>query len=165
MTIEELIEQHLSDPKHKRLVYVFAETEDGPCKIGMSIKPEQRLAQVRSDTKMRDLQIWWLIKHDNASCLEMNAHSVLFQKGLKPFNGKEWFFVSVQEAIEAINKAAEKTTVLKEFWLANPHFIDGTYVRPKPVMPSGENHWARRAYNARMAKLQAACLNPATTNA
>lgn len=154
MNIEELIDRRLSDPKHKRLVYVFAETEAGPCKIGMSIKPEQRLRQVMYDTGMRDLQIWWLVRHDNASCLEMKAHTILFRNKLrnKPWNGKEWFSVSVAEAISALNKAAEKTTVLREFWLANPHFIDGTYVRPKPVMPSGDKHWARQAYNARMLK-------------
>jgi len=80
-------------------IYVM-ESEVG-VKIGISKNPDERLRQITNASGMQ-VSLRHTRDHESAYAVEQNAHKILADKRL---NG-EWFNVTVNEAIAAIDEAA-----------------------------------------------------------
>ena len=144
--IEQKIAERLNDDSYKRAVYVFAECETGPCKIGFSKNPNQRIETIRKTHKMPNLKIFWYRFHQNAPQVEWSIHGAFRKRSL----GKEVFAVTVEEAIQIAEKMVEKIRPVEEFWRKNPQYLDPAF-KPTWNRVSGNKHWARRAKMARLA--------------
>jgi hypothetical protein len=81
---------------YQRFLYVIAASSAGPCKLGTSAKPEQRLRQLQTGHAER-LQVFHLeaVEADRAALLERLLHRDI---GHHRCFG-EWFRLPVAEAI------------------------------------------------------------------
>lgn len=87
-------------------VYVITTDSLYPCKIGISINPIKRLANLQT-SHWRPLQISgyrWCESQADAVKVEAKAHDILTDEG-KALLG-EWFDVRVEKAVEAMEWAA-----------------------------------------------------------
>jgi len=149
--IEQKIAERLDDDRHKRAVYVFAECEAGPCKIGYSKNPDVRVKAVRKTHNMPNLKVMWFCFHQDASLVELYIHSNLAKQSL----GKEIFSVTVETAISVAENMIKKVKPVEQFWRSNPQYLDPNY-KPKWKPVSGDMHWARKAKMARLAAMDKA---------
>lgn len=84
------------------MVYVMGASPLGPCKVGVSDNPRSRLKGVQTDHQER-LSLFYYKGIMRAREVEKASHHLLRDRHLHG----EWFNVSVEEALVAINKAAD----------------------------------------------------------
>ena len=82
-------------------IYVIG-TENGPKKIGISVSPERRLDEIQVGNHA-SLSVLWSVPFPahEVQGVEQNAHRLLKEKRL----AGEWFAVSQEEALRAIERA------------------------------------------------------------
>lgn len=82
-------------------VYVLGPVE-GPQKIGISVAPNVRFQTMQAANAV-ELKCWYTVEvpTDLARSIELYAHALLIDARVRG----EWFNVSVEDAIAAINKA------------------------------------------------------------
>lgn len=83
-----------------KCVYAIS-SEDGPTKIGKASSPARRVASLNTGSSVKLTLKYESSAMDKADLVERLAHQLLAEKRL---NG-EWFSVSTEEAVAAINAA------------------------------------------------------------
>lgn len=88
-----------------RSIYVIR-AQPGPVKVGIATKPKSRLCflQVAAFVPLSLEFIGECLAENSAGEIEARAHEILKEK----CQHGEWFAVSVDEAVEAVNKAAHE---------------------------------------------------------
>jgi hypothetical protein len=86
--------------RQRHYLYVIAQGDSGPCKVGISQKPRQRLAalQTASPHKLKLYEVWYFANGEQIEA-ESLAHASLCDC---PLSG-EWFDCGPEKAIERIN--------------------------------------------------------------
>ena len=97
-------------------VYIIA-SPSGRMKIGKTGNPKRRLQQMRVDERV-DLILEYAREVENSTLVESIAHAILKEKR----HHGEWFAVTLQEAIDAVNSALASV-------------LDGTWVENKKQLP------------------------------
>lgn len=102
-----IIPEHLTDAQY---IYILTnETMPGLCKIGFTMnKPQDRARQINAATGVAmDFNVEWFFPCVNAHALEKTIHAYLEQNGFRINKKKEFFNISVSEAISVVERLGE----------------------------------------------------------
>lgn len=88
-------------------IYVI-QSEGGPCKVGISVTPRSRVAQMQTGHpwKLKICQLF-RVKINEAYAVERQAHAAMKRKALLG----EWFDVTVTEAVDALLSIPARTSL------------------------------------------------------
>jgi hypothetical protein len=101
------VSKHLADAQY---IYILTnETMPGLCKIGFTMnKPQDRARQINAATGVAmDFNVEWFFPCVNAHALEKTIHAYLEQNGFRINKKKEFFNISVSEAISVVERLGE----------------------------------------------------------
>lgn len=132
----------MTDPRAKEIAYIYAfGVPSGPIKIGYSMNPKKRLLMIEKEQGQRLIVMGkWPVGLLKAHAVERYAHWLLRDKH---YHG-EWFNISLDEAVSAVEKASTELDGIHRYHLIPPVSHAGRVdTRDEGVMvkfPEGTRH-------------------------